>query len=215
MQERAERTRYLIITAAAQVFEAQGFKSAAISQIAKQAEVTKGGLYFHFQSKQKLAEAVHDAAAQTLRAMTDRAREPRAGRLPMQALIDLTHDVFQRLGEDSVLRAGLLLSEDPALPPDAPVLPGPEWEELTHAVLAAPGAAPNPELPRLAVTLGRVIGGLELMSRRRREPDAKAMLASVWSLLLPGLVGADQVARYRPGGDSPRSPAAIPAAAGN
>lgn len=60
-QDRAIRTRQTILDAAAQVFEKQGYQAATITEILKVAGVTKGALYFHFQSKEELALGVFDA----------------------------------------------------------------------------------------------------------------------------------------------------------
>lgn len=57
-QERAIRTRRSIIAAAAGVFDEVGYEAATISEILKRSGVTKGALYFHFVSKQELAQAV-------------------------------------------------------------------------------------------------------------------------------------------------------------
>lgn len=57
-QERAVRTRRAILVAAAEVFDEVGYEAATISAILQRAKVTKGALYFHFQSKEELAQAV-------------------------------------------------------------------------------------------------------------------------------------------------------------
>ncbi|MFI9726285.1 ScbR family autoregulator-binding transcription factor [Streptomyces sp. NPDC086843] len=57
-QERAVRTRRAILTAAGEVFDEVGYEAATISAILHRAEVTKGALYFHFSSKEELAQAV-------------------------------------------------------------------------------------------------------------------------------------------------------------
>ncbi|MEU7650226.1 ScbR family autoregulator-binding transcription factor [Streptomyces huasconensis] len=57
-QERAVRTRQKILTAAAEVFDQVGYDAARISEILKRSGVTKGALYFHFTSKEELAQAV-------------------------------------------------------------------------------------------------------------------------------------------------------------
>ena len=58
MQDRAIRTRQSILSAAAGVFEERGYQAATISEILTAAEVTKGALYFHFPSKEHLAQGV-------------------------------------------------------------------------------------------------------------------------------------------------------------
>ncbi|MHC0433523.1 ScbR family autoregulator-binding transcription factor [Streptomyces sp. O3] len=57
-QERAVRTRKSILASAAEVFDEVGYEAATISEILKRSGLTKGALYFHFNSKQELAQAV-------------------------------------------------------------------------------------------------------------------------------------------------------------
>lgn len=57
-QERAIRTRKVILAAAAEVFDEVGYEAATISEILKRSGLTKGALYFHFGSKLELAQGV-------------------------------------------------------------------------------------------------------------------------------------------------------------
>ncbi|WP_331744959.1 TetR/AcrR family transcriptional regulator (plasmid) [Streptomyces sp. NBC_01136] len=57
-QERAIRTRQKILVAAAEVFDEVGYEATTISEILKRSEVTKGALYFHFTSKEELAQRI-------------------------------------------------------------------------------------------------------------------------------------------------------------
>ncbi|MFD0395738.1 TetR family transcriptional regulator [Streptomyces nogalater] len=57
-QDRAVRTRRAVLRAAAAVFAERGYAAATISEILKRAGVTKGALYFHFDSKAALAQGV-------------------------------------------------------------------------------------------------------------------------------------------------------------
>ncbi|MFE6894371.1 ScbR family autoregulator-binding transcription factor [Streptomyces sp. NPDC057694] len=57
-QERAVRTRQAILVAAAEVFDELGYEAATIAEVLKRAGVTKGALYFHFASKEELAQGV-------------------------------------------------------------------------------------------------------------------------------------------------------------
>lgn len=57
-QERAIRTRHKILVAAAELFDEVGYEAATISEVLKKSGVTKGALYFHFTSKEELAQAV-------------------------------------------------------------------------------------------------------------------------------------------------------------
>ncbi|MDG4858284.1 ScbR family autoregulator-binding transcription factor [Streptomyces sp. T-3] len=57
-QERAIRTRRAILVAAAKVFDEVGYEAATIAEILKRSGLTKGALYFHFTSKEELAQGV-------------------------------------------------------------------------------------------------------------------------------------------------------------
>ncbi len=57
-QERAEATRRQILDAAAVVFAEGGYVQANLGEIVTQADVTKGALYFHFDSKETLAREI-------------------------------------------------------------------------------------------------------------------------------------------------------------
>lgn len=103
-QDRAIRTRQTILTAAAKVFEERGYQAATISEILTTAGVTKGALYFHFPSKEDLAEGViheqdHDLPI-----------PPRACRI--QQLVDTVVLHAHRLRTDPLVRAGVRLALD-------------------------------------------------------------------------------------------------------
>ena len=65
-QERAIRTRQAILVAAAEVFDEVGYEAATISDVLRRSGVTKGALYFHFPSKQVLAQEVLAAQVSSL-----------------------------------------------------------------------------------------------------------------------------------------------------
>ncbi|MFH0180165.1 ScbR family autoregulator-binding transcription factor [Streptomyces cacaoi] len=103
-QDRAIRTRQTILTAAAKVFEERGYQAATISEILLTAGVTKGALYFHFPSKEDLAEGViheqdHDLPI-PLRACK------------VQQLVDTVVLHAYRLRTDPLVRAGVRLALD-------------------------------------------------------------------------------------------------------
>ncbi len=54
------RLRGRIVTAAAREFATRGFRGASLDRIARRAGVTKGGIYFHFRSKEDLFFAALD-----------------------------------------------------------------------------------------------------------------------------------------------------------
>lgn len=78
---KSERTRQRILHAAARVFRQHGYTSSSLRDIAESAGIQAGSLYYHFDSKEDLAEAVMDegvlgaeqAARQAVEALGERA----------------------------------------------------------------------------------------------------------------------------------------------
>jgi AcrR family transcriptional regulator len=57
-QQRREQTRALILDAAYRVFARRGYEDATVEEITEECGIAKGALYYHFQSKEKLFQAV-------------------------------------------------------------------------------------------------------------------------------------------------------------
>ncbi|MFJ8888244.1 ScbR family autoregulator-binding transcription factor [Streptomyces sp. NPDC102402] len=103
-QDRAVRTRQTILAAAAKVFEERGYQAATITEILATASVTKGALYFHFQSKDHLAEGVLAEQDQHLVVPTRNCK--------VQEIVDTVALHAYRLQTDPMVRAGVRLSLD-------------------------------------------------------------------------------------------------------
>ena len=57
-QARSEATRSKIITSAVELFNEIGYPTTGLGDIMDRAEMTKGALYYHFESKESLATAI-------------------------------------------------------------------------------------------------------------------------------------------------------------
>ncbi|MGW0752739.1 ScbR family autoregulator-binding transcription factor [Streptomyces sp. NPDC002587] len=97
------RTRRAILEAAGVVFEDRGYDAAKLSDIVRIANVTKGALYFHFDSKEDLAQAVIDAQVGEEPAFTP--QEFRA-----QQFVDIGMIFSHRLRHDVLMRASARLT---------------------------------------------------------------------------------------------------------
>ena len=53
-QERSVRRRERILDAAFTVFSRRGYRAAGVDEVGRQADTSKGGVYFHFPTKEKL-----------------------------------------------------------------------------------------------------------------------------------------------------------------
>ena len=67
MADKGERTRRRIIAEALPLFSVKGYFNTSISDILAAAQLTKGGLYCHFQSKEDIWYAVYDEAVRIWR----------------------------------------------------------------------------------------------------------------------------------------------------
>ncbi|MFE9258465.1 ScbR family autoregulator-binding transcription factor [Streptomyces sp. NPDC006879] len=187
-QQRGERTRRAIIEAAALAFERDGFHGANLAEISTRAAVTKGALYFHFSSKEDLAQAVQQEAlaafSEVLRGLL------RCDPGGLNALVGATCELAGTLTNSQVARAGLAVADGPGAP-DSVLDPWPLWSStlrrlLTRAHRAGElGGHLDPEV--VAGFLTAVSMGIETLSRRERLWLDRGMLADFWALLLPQL----------------------------
>ncbi|MFC9235613.1 ScbR family autoregulator-binding transcription factor [Streptomyces decoyicus] len=101
-QDRAIRTRRVILEAAASVFDEQGYDRATIAEVLERAGVTKGALYFHFASKEQLALAVLEEQ------VVDIAVEPQ--KIKLQEFVDSGQVLAYRLRSDPIQRGAARLA---------------------------------------------------------------------------------------------------------
>ncbi len=110
-KERAEQTRERIVDAAEQVFYRRGVARATLEEIAREAGVTRGAVYWHFADKVEVFGAVEDRAKQPYEQMRAALRSsvPGAGNAleAMQALETSIVEAFERIQSDEVARMRL------------------------------------------------------------------------------------------------------------
>jgi AcrR family transcriptional regulator len=74
-QERSVRRRERILDAAFTVFSRRGYREAGVDEVGRQAETSKGGVYFYFPTKEKLFLELLRTTADRLVAKVERAIE--------------------------------------------------------------------------------------------------------------------------------------------
>jgi len=103
-QARSEATRKKIIDAAVDLFTQVGYQATGLGDIIERAELTKGALYYHFDSKEALATAIIEEGAD--RALT---AFRTIGGQPAPALESMTHGIFvvaDLIKNDDMARTG-------------------------------------------------------------------------------------------------------------
>ncbi|WP_330287084.1 ScbR family autoregulator-binding transcription factor [Streptomyces sp. NBC_00576] len=184
-QERAIRTRKAILEAAGAVFDEHGYTSTTISMVLERAEVTKGALYFHFPSKESLAQAVLD-------------EQVPFGSVPeqpckLQEIIDMTFVVGQRLLTNSLLRGSVRLAVDQETPNHVDhSQPFRQWSErLTSLMEQAREQGellPTVDPPETVDLLVGGFTGIQLMSRAMTDrADLGHRLSVLWAHILPSI----------------------------
>ncbi|MFF9087765.1 ScbR family autoregulator-binding transcription factor [Streptomyces sp. NPDC014991] len=182
--ERAARTRQRILLAAAEVFDETGYEKAAVTQIVERAGLTLGALYFHFGSKQGLAEALMNAQPTTI--------EPHLESTGLQRVVDITLVWADRMKRDPILRAGVRLAVEQGSHGMNDASSFEQWRTLMRGHLDV--ARSDGEL-RAAVSpdqLARfVVGactGMQVYSQLATDrADLMERVQDMWELLLPSV----------------------------
>jgi AcrR family transcriptional regulator len=197
-QDRAERTRNVILDAAAEAFEARGFAGASLSDILARAGVTKGALYFHFSSKEELAKALIEEQWMIELPSVDNPTNP------IQAVIDLCHSFCHSLCTNIRVRASnRLVTESNFERPYPQVYT--KWNDLIHEFLKVAhdtgDLRQDWDAEEVAYMIGGSVLGIQTMSGvlTNRE-DLRERLTNFWKISLPGLVPARRISRFRPDG---------------
>jgi AcrR family transcriptional regulator len=108
LQERSRTRRQRLLDAAMAVFTERGYSDTAVDEVAKASETSKGGLYFHFPSKQALFLALLDESSNALLEGVEAAMAQEAD--PLARGEAALHEVLRAFGDHRLL-ARLLLVE--------------------------------------------------------------------------------------------------------
>ncbi len=200
-QERSERTRRRLVRAGAEMFRRNGYAQATLGDIARSAGVTKGALYFHFASKDELAEAVQQRGATLL---GETVRDLRAsGASPLQALVDLTHWLARTLHDDPAVPASFRITKEcsghrAGVTDFHRAWLGAVCALLRHALDAGELRAGTTGWESAESLVAAAACGIETMAGTGMPyEELGRRVAAMWELLLPCLVPAPAAARYR------------------
>lgn len=106
-QARSEATRRRIIEAAVDLFSERGYPGTGLGDVIERAQMTKGALYYHFDSKEALAVEIVAEGSARLLATFDAISASSSPAL--ESIIHGTFLVVDRLGSDKVARVGIVL----------------------------------------------------------------------------------------------------------
>lgn len=183
-QTRAVKTRAAIVRAAGELFAERGYHGASTTDILERCGLTRGALYFHFPSKEAIADAV---AEHQWHALSPPDRDS-----PLQAVVAMTFTYADSLLRDPVMRGAVRLAVEQGTfrGPDATPYEGPEQVVLDLLVQAqARGELLTTTDPRaIARLLVAAYTGVQLVSEAQTgRSDLMDRLTDLWRYLLPGI----------------------------
>lgn len=199
-QARSGVTKRKIVTAAVDLFSEMGYPGTGLGDIIERAELTKGALYYHFDSKESLAEAIIDECATSIlaafRTITDSSSP---------ALENVVHGLFvvaDFATGDKTARIGMQLIRTFTGINDAAAQVYTSWlAELTEQVgqAAAEGdlRAGLDAKEAAEIILGSMLGAETLSSAITNDGDLRQRVSRTWELLLPAIVSAESMTYFR------------------
>ncbi|NLE81728.1 MAG: TetR/AcrR family transcriptional regulator [Rhodococcus sp.] len=198
LQARAEITRKQVMEGAALSFDQLGFGGASLSGILAHANVTKGALYFHFESKEALARAIIEethrmAAEASARALAESST-------PTEVMIRISQYRAEQLMTEPISRAGMRLALEIGIVEGPETKPVVDWADAVGD-LAQRGIQIG-ELRSTVDTaaLGRILAstftGIQLVSQAMSgRRDLIGRIVEMWQLLLPTIATEEALPR--------------------
>ncbi|WP_063829512.1 TetR/AcrR family transcriptional regulator [Streptomyces violens] len=185
-QHRAIQSRQALIRSAAQSFIDKGVSASGMVDISRRARLSKGALYFHFESKEELTLAVRDEALGALRELEEqllRAPDPL-----LSASRDFAAALLDRVDRDVVVRAGLRIRPESDPAPSGALLHR-RWCTLFLEKAAADRSAgrlpPDTDPQRLARALTTMVVGLLELGHADRTWWSREAVTDMWRQLVP------------------------------
>jgi AcrR family transcriptional regulator len=199
-QARSEATRTKIITAAVELFAELGFQATALGDIIERVEMTKGALYYHFDSKEALATAIIEEAADTALGAFRSISEPSA-----PALENMIHGIFvvaDLITTDKLVRTGAqLLRAFGGFSAATGLTHGHLLSEMiaqARQAIAEGDLREGLEPETVAEVIVGAMLGAELMSGAAGgNADIVERIARTWTLLLPAIASEDSLLYFR------------------
>ncbi|WP_093865391.1 ScbR family autoregulator-binding transcription factor [Streptomyces sp. TLI_053] len=183
-QERALRTRRLILEAAASVFDEFGYERATIGEVVSRAGVTRGAVYFHFASKRELAQGVIEGQFEA-EAVPERSCK-------LQEFVDTGMVVTHLVPIDPLVSAAVRLSVDQGADKQMGIDAAPGWISRLERLLVDAGER-GELLPHVvpADTAGLMTAswvGVQLQSQRfTGRADLAVRVSTLYRHLMPSV----------------------------
>ncbi len=189
---RGEETRRRIVEEALRLFQEKGLFETSMAEIEKAAGVSKGGLYFHFESKEALALEALRLARETFKSFLDRAFSEAPPRKALRRFLEM---IYEKLAQEG-FRTGCLFGNTAieVANRESPIRDFIEetfedWKEDLATVLFQArnrGCLSNKEDPEaLALFIIAALEGAILLSRLKKDGEPLRTAIRVLETLIP------------------------------
>ena len=115
IQDRAVRTREAIIAVAARHFDTDGYGHTSINTISATGKFAKGAMYYHFPSKEAIAEHLISDWNRTLDETISEALTSGSSSTAGEKLAAIFTSLARQIAEDTNVRAGMKLTLEPTI----------------------------------------------------------------------------------------------------
>jgi AcrR family transcriptional regulator len=199
-QARSEATRRRIIDSAVELINEIGYPASGLADIIERAELTKGALYYHFDSKEAVATAIIQEGADAVLVAFRSADRPNS-----PAMENLVHGLFvvaEAINADSVAQAASRLLRtfggfNPAAKATYGILQDELHERVTSAVEQG-DLRSDIDAEKIATTIFSAMLGADLISSALANGrDLRNRFALILEILLPAIVSEDSLGYYR------------------
>jgi TetR/AcrR family transcriptional repressor of nem operon len=195
---RADSAREQILRAAAHQFASRSYSLVSLDDILREAEVTKGAMYFHFRSKHALAVALVDMQTEVMR---DTINELLANKLSgLETLIDICYYLAMQEVTVDLAKASLHLLEAIGRTDDLQAKRLTEWIAGFTEIAKRAGeegdllqTADPAEVSKLVVSL---YAGIRQVSDLNNPEQYLRDIQSVWVQVLPGFVNPERLGYF-------------------
>ncbi len=197
-QARSEATRKRIIIAAVETFNEIGYPAAGLGEIVERAQMTKGALYYHFNSKESLASAIiEEGSASLFNAFRNISESPGPA---LEGIVHGTFVVVDLFISDMVARSAIqllrALGEFNATVAQTYTGWLDEMSARTTAALDEGDLRPNLDPRAVGETVVAAMLGAELLSTSSGD-DFVQRVTRMWEVLLPAIVTDKSLPYFR------------------
>jgi AcrR family transcriptional regulator len=179
-----EQSHHRIVEAASRAVRRHGYAGVGVAEVMKEAGLTHGGFYAHFDSRDALlVEAIEHAGAISSAVLDERiaARAVEIGN-PLQALIELYLSDEHLAHPEHGCVVGALAGEMPRQEVAVRVASAQRVDRLVRRVAAALPEGADPGLA--AVLAGALVGNLQLARVQGDNAEGRALLAAARKILI-------------------------------